>query len=70
MSKRSQAICLNAPAAQNVLLAGSCNDWKAAPLLPGKKGEWMIAVPLPPGRHEAFGTTNRVLEVPSELERG
>jgi 1,4-alpha-glucan branching enzyme len=52
MSQRSQTIRLNAPTAKKVSLAGSFNDWRPAPMRPGKGGDWALVIQLAPGRHE------------------
>jgi len=43
-----------APAAREVFLAGSFNDWdpKATPMVKDAEGDWDVAVTLTPGRHE------------------
>jgi hypothetical protein len=45
--------CL-APAARTVFLVGTFNGWdaKATPMIKDAKGNWDVAVALPPGRHE------------------
>lgn len=45
--------CL-APTASAVFLAGTFNGWdpKATPMTKDAKGNWNVAVPLPPGRYE------------------
>ena len=43
-----------APAASEVFLAGSFNDWDptATPMVKDAEGHWDVAVTLTPGRHE------------------
>ena len=52
MSSRYRTICLNAPRAQEVSVAGSFNGWMLAPMQRSKNGDWVIDVSLDPGRHE------------------
>lgn len=44
----------HAPAARQVFLAGTFNDWdpKATLMVKDAEGHWDVAVALPPGRHE------------------
>ena len=44
----------HAPAAREVFLAGTFNDWdaKATPMSADAEGNWEVAVALPAGRHE------------------
>ncbi len=44
----------NAPSAQAVFLAGTFNGWDpaATPMIKDAKGNWDVAVALPPGRYE------------------
>ena len=44
----------NAPTARAVFLAGTFNGWdpKATQMIKDAKGNWDVAVALPPGRHE------------------
>lgn len=43
-----------APAAREVFVAGSFNDWnpRATPLIGDADGTWEVELPLVPGRHE------------------
>jgi 1,4-alpha-glucan branching enzyme len=42
------------PAARNVSIVGTFNDWTrgATPLARSEQGVWTVSVPLPAGRHE------------------
>jgi len=54
ISPASVALKLRAPAAKEVFVAGSFNNWQvgATPLRPVKSGEWQGELKLTPGRYE------------------
>lgn len=51
---RATAFACHAPAARQVFLAGTFNDWStsAAPMRRSEDGRWTIDMPLAPGRYE------------------
>ena len=51
--KATEFTC-HAPEAQTVFVAGTFNEWnsKATPMAKSADGNWIVAVELPPGRHE------------------
>lgn len=48
------AFMCHAPAAQQVFLAGTFNDWKpdVTPMVKGADGDWSASLKLSPGRYE------------------
>jgi 1,4-alpha-glucan branching enzyme len=51
---RSTHFACHAPEARAVFISGTFNDWKAdaSPMIKDSKGDWSVALDLPPGRHE------------------
>jgi 1,4-alpha-glucan branching enzyme len=52
--KNQTTVSLEAPAAKEVFLAGSFNDWKTGALAMKREnnGRWSVDLALPPGRYE------------------
>lgn len=48
------AFTCHSPAAQQVFLAGTFNDWKpdVTPMVRGSDGNWSVGLKLSPGRYE------------------
>lgn len=44
-------ICLHAPAAHRVELAGDFTDWRPVALEPATEGDWRVVLPIAPGLH-------------------
>ena len=53
-TSRATRFTCNAPSAQAVFLAGIFNGWDpaATPMIKDAKGNWDVALALPPGRYE------------------
>ena len=51
---KATAFTCHAPEAQTVFVAGTFNEWnsEATPMAKSADGNWIVAVELPPGRHE------------------
>lgn len=63
---------LNAPDAQEVILAGSFNEWNSTTraLKCDKKGVWRTWLNLPPGQHEyLFIVNGQWQEDPNSIDR-
>jgi 1,4-alpha-glucan branching enzyme len=51
-AEKITTLTCRAPDAHSVQVAGTFNAWKPSLLAKSAGGNWSIAVPLPPGRHE------------------